>query len=290
MNRAFICIVAFVATVFCAEAQIKVNSSGNVGIATTNPTAKLHVNGKVFLDQVSYIGGWGYSYLQWWGHHLVMGSPVGNYTYNFLDLKPGGASEGYLYSELNMYTAMSPNNHVLRVKINSEGQTYFNNPGNFGIGVTNPSYKLHVGGDAFVDAYNVSDWGRANWTKVYTKSACAYHLYSNYYGKDVFYVCGEGYLWTMKGEYFGSDIALKKNVEPINGALNMVKKLNGVKYQYSDAIGEGEKDIFSKINEEYRIGLIAQEVELIVPEVVKTMYDSTKAISYTDLIALLIEA
>jgi hypothetical protein len=286
-NKLFL-MFAFVALMFCAEAQIKVNSSGNVGIGTANPIEKLHVNGKVFLDQVSYIGGWGHSYLHWWGHHLVMGSPIGNYTYNFLDLKPGGATEGYLFSEFNMYTAQSPNNHVSRVKINSEGLTYFNNPGNFGIGTTNPTAKLHVYGHALIDAYNCTNWDKALCTKVYTKSTCAYNLFSTYYNQDVFYVCGEGYLWTMKGGYFASDIALKKNIVPIKGALDLVKKLNGVKYQYIDAISN--TDAADKTNDERRIGLIAQEVELIVPEVVKTMHDSTKAISYTDLIALLIEA
>jgi hypothetical protein len=38
------------------------------------------------------------------------------------------------------------------------------------------------------------------------------------------------------------------------------------------------------------MGLIAQEVEQVVPEVVKEMNDGTKAIAYTDLIGVLVEA
>ena len=173
----------------------------------------------------------------------------------------------------------------------TEAQVKVANNNNVGIGTNIPEKKLHINGELLVNSYEV-DWGRAIWTKVYNKSACSYNLWNAYYGKDVFYVCGDGYLWTMKGGYFGSDIALKKNIEPIYGALDLVKKLNGVKYQYNDIGVVSEKDSTDEnsSNDEYRMGFIAQEVELIVPEVVKTMPDSTKAISYTDLIALLVEA
>lgn len=40
----------------------------------------------------------------------------------------------------------------------------------------------------------------------------------------------------------------------------------------------------------YRFGFIAQDVEQVIPEVVKTLPDSTKAVSYTDIIAILVEA
>jgi hypothetical protein len=56
------------------------------------------------------------------------------------------------------------------------GQIKENFAGNVGIGTFNPIQKLHVYGDAVVDAYNVTDWGKALCTKVYTKSACAYLL------------------------------------------------------------------------------------------------------------------
>jgi hypothetical protein len=137
---------------------------------------------------------------------------------------------------------------------------------------------------------------------VYYPLACSYHL--NYGGRDVFYVCADGWLWTLKGGYFGSDIKLKKDITTINSPLATIKQLRGVKYKYKDNGSYNDKDSMYtdstlnslsgmnelKVLEQQRIGLIAQEVEQIVPEVVKTMPDSTKAIAYTDLIALLIEA
>jgi len=76
--------------------------------------------------------------------------------------------------------------------------------GNVGIGINNPTHRLQVYGEGHIDSYT-PDWGRAFWTKVHYKSACAYHLWNTVYNRDVFFVCGEGYLWTMKGGYFGSD-------------------------------------------------------------------------------------
>jgi hypothetical protein len=167
--------------------------------------------------------------------------------------------------------------------------------GNVGIGTNNPTHRLQVYGEGHIDSYT-SDYGKAFWTKVHSKSACSYNLWNTYYNKDVFFVCGEGYLWTMKGGYFGSDSIMKEDIQTINSALNTIKALHGVRYKYKE---EKPDDYFSRHQvdnaedtnsvSEYRLGLVAQEVERIVPEVVKTMPDSTKAIAYTDLIALLIE-
>ena len=45
-----------------------------------------------------------------------------------------------------------------------------------------------------------------------------------------------------------------------------------------------------ELNQKKKIGLIAQEVELIIPEVVRTGDDGLKGIEYQNLVGLLIEA
>jgi hypothetical protein len=75
-----------------------------------------------------------------------------------------------------------------------------------------------------------------------------------------------------------SDRSLKENVEPLEGSLDKVLKLQGVSF---DWISNGRRDI----------GLIAQEVQPIVPEIVQAWGDSGKlALDYPKLTALLIEA
>lgn len=61
----------------------------------------------------------------------------------------------------------------------------------------------------------------------------------------------------------------------------------------TDKLPKLDENIMEKIAEEdkkmERIGFLAQEMEKIIPEVVRTSVNGTKAIAYTDLIAILVE-
>lgn len=76
-----------------------------------------------------------------------------------------------------------------------------------------------------------------------------------------------------------SDVSLKDNIETISNALEMVNSLRGVRFNRKDLEGNP-----------LQIGVVAQEVEKIVPEVVKTADDGLKSVAYGNLIGLLIEA
>jgi hypothetical protein len=78
-----------------------------------------------------------------------------------------------------------------------------------------------------------------------------------------------------------SDERLKFNIEPIENSLSAVCKLKGVRYNRNDSN-----------NDKKHIGLIAQEVEKIVPEVVNTgnTPDHLLSINYGNLVSLLIES
>jgi hypothetical protein len=77
-----------------------------------------------------------------------------------------------------------------------------------------------------------------------------------------------------------SDERIKTNIKTIENALDKTLLLRGV--EYNDIRIEPEKK---------KIGLIAQEVELIIPEVVHTDPETTiKSIEYQNLVGLLIEA
>ena len=79
-----------------------------------------------------------------------------------------------------------------------------------------------------------------------------------------------------------SDISIKENIETIPNALDKVLNLRGVKY---DRIDKPESD-----PARHQIGVVAQEVEKIVPEVVLTHEDGIKSVAYSNLVGLLIES
>jgi alpha-tubulin suppressor-like RCC1 family protein len=73
-----------------------------------------------------------------------------------------------------------------------------------------------------------------------------------------------------------SDRTLKSNITTISDALNKVVSLRGVEFDWIESGGHG-------------IGVIAQEVEEVIPEVVLT-HMGLKSVAYGNLIAVLIEA
>ena len=72
-----------------------------------------------------------------------------------------------------------------------------------------------------------------------------------------------------------SDVILKENIKTIDNALDKVTKLRGVEYDYKD-------------NKKHSIGVIAQEVEEVLPELVNG--SEQKSVAYGNIAAVLIEA
>lgn len=81
--------------------------------------------------------------------------------------------------------------------------------------------------------------------------------------------------------YYSSDERLKDNIQVIDGALEKVSKLRGVEFDWNDK---------QEVYEGHDIGVIAQDVEAVAPELVQTREDGYKAVKYEKLTALLIEA
>lgn len=103
---------------------------------------------------------------------------------------------------------------------------------------------------------------------------------------------------------YSSDARLKENLRPIENALEKVKSIRGVIYDWKDAIDEYE---FKPRNRKNDVGVIAQEVEAVMPQVVTLAPFDTemddekevaisksgknyKTVQYEKLVPLLIEA
>lgn len=123
--------------------------------------------------------------------------------------------------------------------------------GNVGIGGSGSTYKLNVTGDVNLSTGNTFNIAG---TSICSSSGCT----------------------------SSSDRRLKENITSLEDPLEKILRLQSVQYDWKD------KQWFS---DQHQIGLIAQDVEMIYPEVVVTDPDTgLKAIAYDHLIAPVIEA
>lgn len=76
-----------------------------------------------------------------------------------------------------------------------------------------------------------------------------------------------------------SDRSLKTNIQPIEEALNKVDQINGVTFERID-IDQGVR----------HAGVIAQDVQKVLPEVVREDDDGKLTVSYGNIVGLLVEA
>ena len=90
--------------------------------------------------------------------------------------------------------------------------------------------------------------------------------------------------------YYSSDRRLKENISNIPNALDKVNQLNGVTFDWTEAYMKqhgGEDGYFVKKND---TGLIAQDVEQVLPEIVRSNKDGYLGVQYDKVVGLLVEA
>jgi hypothetical protein len=229
---------------------IKANS-GNVGIGTTTPTAKLNVVGNFDIVDpgstpsgmrtgVSADGG-----RVWVEYNSSSTLPAPRLILSDYDDPPrilfrqaGSGSEDSPQYEawIGMSQYLSNNLAIIA--------------DNVGIGTTTPSERLEVCGNAKVVGQII-----ANSSNLSAGVTCS------------------------------SDIRYKKDITPLTNSLNNVMQLRGVYYFWKT------KEFPEKQFPDARqIGFIAQELEKVYPEVVFTDKDGYKSVDYSRLTPILVEA
>lgn len=141
------------------------------------------------------------------------------------------------------------------------------------------------GGDGYVYLYEVND--NSNYFLMYTHTDTTFRLNHNGSGSDELQLQSDGDMVILGTLTESSDVRLKENIKTIPDALSKVNQMRGVSY---NKIGE----------EKVRIGMVADEVEKIVPELVITGgerskfdedgIDNMKSLKYTNMVGVLVEA
>ena len=129
--------------------------------------------------------------------------------------------------------------------------------GSVGIGCNAPQYPLHV--DAGGGAFNAIG---ANGN-----------------------ILASGTITGITGVTACSDLRYKKNIKPLENALDVVMRLRGVGYDY-----RVKKFASIGFPDRHQIGFIAQELEKEIPEVVFTDQDGYKSVDYSKVTPILLEA
>jgi hypothetical protein len=253
-----------------ADGDLIVN--GNLGVGTTGPEYRLDVAGRIRSQHTIMGADTGY---EWW---------TGPYTdASAWQITRRRISDGAYSNALTLLVG-----------------------GNVGIGTTGPEYKLDVAG-RIRSQHTImgADTGYEWWTGPYT-DASAWQITrrrisdGNYAtaltalvggnvgigttnpGTYKLYVNGPAY---STGGWETSDFDLKENIASINSPLSKVLNMEGVSFNWRT-----EKDKLGNFFEGRRFGVIAQKLEGILPEAVKEGPEGKKAVAYTQIIPVLIEA
>lgn len=187
--------------------------------------------------------------------------------------KPYDSPMGRIYT-LNQFTngAGSQGKLILSSYYNSykDEMTLWN--GNVGIGTVSPSSKLDIVGNVGIRA--------GNGLRLYNPANTDYATIS----LDGVNVVQAGYPWNFSGTvtssafYYSSDATLKKDIQEIETPLAKIMKLKGISFSWKET-------------DKPSIGLIAQDVEKVFPEIVQTDNQTgLKSVEYGNLVAPLIEA
>jgi hypothetical protein len=121
-------------------------------------------------------------------------------------------------------------------------------------------------------------WDLAGTTDPTAASNDKFNIYNNTVG-DILSIRGNGNAILMGTLTQSSDARLKTNIQPLKSSIQNIRQLNGYTYNWKENNRDKEK----------QIGVLAQEVQKIYPELVNQDEKGVLSVNYIGLVPVLIE-
>jgi hypothetical protein len=239
-----------------AVSLMTLTSGGSLGIGTTSPSEKLHVDGNVIVTYNNSFQG-----INSIGNKAILArvSPTTGII-NYAEYATATNLNGFVLGSDDARVKGDIATDSLDFITNTSSRMFINSSGNVGIGTTSPSYKLDVVGDSRITSGSLGVGVAPNATDGRIDASNDIVAYST------------------------SDQRLKENVTPIENALEKVKTLTGVEFDWKEDTAHVHG------YHGHDVGIIAQDVQAVLPEAVRTNESGYLSVRYEKMIALLIEA
>ena len=263
---------------------MSVTDNGRVGVGVTEPGATLHVKSDPFLAA--------------YPHVMIEDDGDGTARLQFKNNTPAGAWDVIGY---NTNTAAGSYLHIDNIFNNSRTTVmHIQGNGSVGMGVATAEGRLHIQSNSSTGFPQLkleeteSEYARikmANssasyWDIAGKGSATASAAFLNLFyhngttGGDKFSLAGTGNLTIAGTLTQNSDARLKTNISTLENSMEKLEQIHGYHYNWRDA----DRDPL------LQTGLMAQEVEKVMPELVITNEAGVKSLNYSGLVPYLLEA
>ncbi|GEM_PF-5542294 len=166
------------------------------------------------------------------------------------------------------------------------GSTNSNNVGAAGVkGVAYGTYAFGVYGTNGGNGTGVYGEGTSGAVGVTAISQHADAVYARTYDASFYAVNASGAVNATGGYYSISDERYKKNITPLSDGLSLVKRLQPVRFDWRTDADKG-----MQFPEHRDVGLLAQQVKEVLPEIVRLDGKGFYSVNYQGLIPVLVEA